>query len=68
MDDYDGNGNCTELFQLFDKNGNGFLGWWEIIQNAAIAVLGITSTDHWQQKIEQIDCSVCLQNASYYYW
>ena len=67
FDEYDQSDNCSDVFDVVDINGNGFIGWYEILQQFAVT-LGITQHIHWQEKVDQIDCSACLDNVSYYYW
>ena len=67
FDEFEESDNCSYIFHLIDLNSNGFIGWYEILQFFAFP-LGITSHGHWKEKMVQIDCSGCLDNASYYYW
>ena len=60
-------GNCSTVFDMLDLNGNGFIGMHEAIA-ATAETWGLTSDDHWQMKLQQTDCSRCLENASLYYW
>ena len=59
--------NCTQFFQTYDINGNNYLGFHEAIRVTA-AYLNIDSYIDWQTKLEQIDCSHCMQNASLWDW
>ena len=59
--------NCTHFFQTYDINKNGFLGFHEAIRATAIYFNLDTSVD-WHVKLEQIDCSHCMQNSSLWDW
>ena len=59
--------NCSQAFDIADLNSNGYIGFWEAIVYTA-EFLGLYGTVHWQEKIEQIDCSSCLDNTSLYWW
>ena len=60
--------NCTSAFNQIDINNNGYMGMYETLLIAS-PVFGLDETDpHYQEKIRQIDCSGCLDNASLYYW
>ena len=59
--------NCSLAFDIVDINGNGFVGWWEAIQFAP-ALFGLLCMDHWEEKMLQVDCSLCLDNPDYWYW
>ena len=65
--EFDESDNCSYIFNAIDLNNNGFVGWYELLHTFSMR-LGITTFSHWQEKVEQIDCSACLNNASYYYW
>ena len=67
MDEFDHSDNCSVIFDFIDLNDNGFIGWHELVQTFATSLKTTTPT-HWNEKIEQIDCSACLNNVSYYYW
>ena len=59
--------NCSIAFKMADLNANNFIGLHEAIV-ATYQEWGIASLPHWQQKLDQIDCSMCLRNSSLYYW
>ena len=59
--------NCSQAFDTADLNNNGYIGLWEAIVYTA-EFWGLYGALHWQDKIEQIDCSACLENASLYWW
>ena len=59
--------NCSQAFDIADLNNNGYIGFWEAIVYTA-EYWGLYGAVHWEKKIEQIDCSSCLQNASLYWW
>ena len=63
----DENSNCTQVFDMADTNGNGFIGFYEAIVFTAES-WGLETSVHYNDKIKQIDCSICMQNASLYYW
>ena len=58
--------NCSQGFEVFDLNSNGYIGMFEIISNVK-DTFGITSYTHSTEKLQQIDCSICLTNSSLYY-
>ena len=60
--------NCTNLFDAVDTNGNGLVGFHEII--AIIAqenFYDFQDSVDWELKLQQIDCKACLKNISTYY-
>ena len=59
--------NCSQAFNIADLNSNGYIGLWEAIVYSA-QYFGLHGALHWQKKIEQLDCSSCLENASLYWW
>ena len=67
MDEFDTSDNCSVVFDFIDLNHNGFIGWHELVQTFAYRLKTTTPT-HWNEKVEQIDCSACVNNVSYYYW
>ena len=67
FDGLDQSDNCSDVFDLVDLNDNGFIGFYELLQQFAFQ-LGLTTHPHWQEKVTQLDCSACLVNATYYYW
>ena len=58
--------NCSVLFDTMDINNNGFVGLFEMLQGFAVEI-GFDSNYKWQEKIKQINCSMCLTNPSLYY-
>ena len=60
-------GNCSTVFDVLDLNDNGYIGMHEAII-ASAERWGLNSDMHSQLKMQQIDCSMCLQNASLYYY
>ena len=58
--------NCSQAFNQYDRNKNGLIGFHEMIA-AVDASLGIDIAYHSDLKFEQIDCSMCMPNASLYY-
>ena len=58
---------CVQAFDIADLNNNGYIGFWEAIVNTA-EYWGLDGAVHWEKKIQQIDCSSCLTNASLYWW
>ena len=59
----DGVDNCTHYFYLSDTNANGHVGFYEAIV-ATAAAWGIDDQD----KLAQIDCSLCMTDQSLYYF
>ena len=59
--------NCSQAFDFADLNNNGYIGFWEAIVYTA-QHWGLYGAVHWQEKLQQIDCSSCLENASLYWW
>ena len=59
--------NCSQAFDIADLNDNGYIGFWEAIVYTAES-WGLRDAVHWKEKIQQIDCSSCLANASLYWW
>ena len=54
---------CLQYFQLTDTNNNGYVGFYEAIV-AISSAFGIED----EEKLTQIDCSLCMKNKSLYYW
>ena len=59
--------NCTHFFQTYDINRNNYIGLHEAIRATAV-YLNIDAYIDWQIKLEQIDCSHCMYNASLWDW
>ena len=59
--------NCSEAFDRGDLNSNGYIGFWEGIV-ASAEQWGLLEYAHWEEKLEQLDCSNCLDNRSLYWW
>lgn len=53
--------NCTEAFYLYDVNNDGYISFYESML-AAHKFFGFT-----KKKVKQVDCSMCMNNASLYY-
>ena len=58
--------NCTQAFDFYDINKNGYIGFYEALL-ATKEGLGFTDAVHWDEKKQQLDCSFCLANSSLYY-
>ena len=61
-----GNKTCQQVFNDADLNNNSVIGMYELIVNSADEWL-INTLPHSQEKLEQIDCSNCLDNQTLYY-
>ena len=59
-DDY----NCSQLFILVDVNQNGYIGIWETIVGSTVLILD--EAVHVSEKVQQIDCSMCMSDPSLY--
>ena len=63
----DSNLNCSQFFKINDVNHNGFMGFHESIV-ATHTLWGLDTSVNANEKLKQIDCSLCMINASLYYW
>lgn len=60
--------NCTSAFDALDLNNNSYLGMYEILSAGPPEGWGLDIYPHYEEKIQQINCSHCLANKSLYYW
>lgn len=60
------NGTCQQVFSEADLNNNSVVGMYELLVASADAWL-LTTVPHFNEKLEQIDCSHCLDNQTLYY-
>ena len=65
----DGYKNCTIMFNDWDENQNGHIGLGEWIEKAITRsnALDFQDSAHWQFRLTQINCSLCLDNQSLHY-
>ena len=56
--------NCTEIFDIVDANDNQYVGVWETIVAASYFIMD--DAVHLKQKLQQIDCSMCMSDPSLY--
>ena len=63
----EGYNNCTNLYHAMDKNENGVIGFHEALIATANFWGFETTQDHFEMKMNQIDCSSCMKNQSLYY-
>ena len=64
-----GYNNCTDTFKGHDLNNNGYIGFYEgIIATKEYWGFSGQTYENSNQKLDQIDCSQCMQNASLWFW
>ena len=62
----EGFNNCSMAFEYYDRNNNGVIGFHEAII-ATQSYWGFdTESQYYNEKLQQIDCSHCLDNSSLY--
>ena len=62
--------NCSQMFRDWDINQNSFVGLHEAISTLIVKhnIFFFQDNIDWKLKLNQIDCSMCLNNRSLYYW